>query len=293
MKQNQIQKLKSKKAPCTDSEWEAILEVILLQQESDPEKAAVAEGIEVEAAIEEDVAVELVFKKSTSGITVCPPPPPSAYLSLSNPADPTPQQRLGSLRLLHDEDQEIELFDWCGTSISHSHSLTRTLKSAQSDLLQEQSKTQKLAEQLEDLLKAKGDHEHVLLEKFSLLLNEKKAKIRDLQGGRGEVEMEMGIPSRHKKEEEHVGEENKGKSRRGKRKAETVEPEEGEEMDVDVDEEGREEGATRDTSDEQETEDEDEAPVAAKRGGGSRGGKAEVEAMDEDGSATESEDDGL
>ncbi|KFY47850.1 hypothetical protein V496_10414, partial [Pseudogymnoascus sp. VKM F-4515 (FW-2607)] len=37
LKQNQIQKLKSKKAPCTDSEWEAILEVILLQQESDPE----------------------------------------------------------------------------------------------------------------------------------------------------------------------------------------------------------------------------------------------------------------
>ncbi|KFZ04884.1 hypothetical protein V501_08890, partial [Pseudogymnoascus sp. VKM F-4519 (FW-2642)] len=33
---NQIQKLKSKKAPCTDDEWEAILEVILLQQESDP-----------------------------------------------------------------------------------------------------------------------------------------------------------------------------------------------------------------------------------------------------------------
>lgn len=74
MKQNQIQKLKSKKAPCTDSEWEAILEVILLQKESDPEKAAAVQGIEVEAAIEEDVAVELIFKKSTSGITVCPPP---------------------------------------------------------------------------------------------------------------------------------------------------------------------------------------------------------------------------
>ncbi|KFY79059.1 hypothetical protein V499_01899 [Pseudogymnoascus sp. VKM F-103] len=268
LKQNQIQKLKSKKAPCTDDEWEAILEVILLQQESNPEKAAVAEGIEVEATIEEDVAVELVFKKSTSGIT----------------------QRLGSLRLTHDEDQEIELFDWCGASIQHSHSLTRTLKSAQSALVKEQAKSRKLAEQLEDLLKAKGENEHVLLEKFALLLNEKKAKIRELQGGRGVGEVEM--PSRHKKEEEeHVVEEKAGKSRRGKRKAETVEPEEPEEMDVD-EEQGKEEGATRDTSDEQETEDEDEEPVAAKRGGG-RGGKVEAEAMDEDGSATESEDDGL
>ena len=83
MKQNQIQKLKSKKAPCTDDEWEGILEVILLQQESDPDKAAVAEGIEVEAAVEEDVAVELVFKKSTSGITVRPPSP----LYLAPPID--------------------------------------------------------------------------------------------------------------------------------------------------------------------------------------------------------------
>ncbi|OBT56030.1 hypothetical protein VE04_03513 [Pseudogymnoascus sp. 24MN13] len=221
LKQNQIQKLKSKKAPCTDDEWEAILEVILLQQESDPEKAAIAEGIEVEAAIEEDVAVELVFKKSTSGIT----------------------QRLGSLRLALDEDQEIELFDWCGDSIQHSHSLTHTLKSAQSALVKEQAKSRKLAEQLEDLLKAKGENEHALLEKFALLLNEKKAKIRELQGGGGVGEVEM--PSRHKKEEE-----------------------------------------------EHETEDEDEEPVAAKRGGG-RGGKVEAEAMDEDGSATESEDDGL
>ncbi|KFZ16555.1 hypothetical protein V502_05034 [Pseudogymnoascus sp. VKM F-4520 (FW-2644)] len=272
LKQNQIQKLKSKKAPCTDDEWEAILEVILLQQESDPDKAAAAEGIEVEAAVEEDVAVELIFKKSTSGIT----------------------QRLGSLRLPHDEDQEIELFDWCGASISHSHSLTSTLQSAQAALRKEQSKSQKLAEQLEELIKAKGENEHSLLEKFALLLNEKKAKIRELQGGRGGDEgVEM--PSRHKKEDSPVVDSKKaGASRRGKRKAETVEPEE---MDVDADEEGREEEATRDTSDDQETEDEDgedEEPVTAKKAGG-RGGKAGPvdQDMDLDGEATESEDDGL
>jgi hypothetical protein len=70
VKQSQVHKLKSKKAPCSDDEWEGILEAILLQQESNPEKSAAAEGIEVEAAIEEDVAVEIIFKKSTSGITV-------------------------------------------------------------------------------------------------------------------------------------------------------------------------------------------------------------------------------
>ncbi|OBT68153.1 hypothetical protein VE03_01585 [Pseudogymnoascus sp. 23342-1-I1] len=274
LKQNQIQKLKSKKAPCTDGEWEAILEVILLQQESDPEKAAAAEGIEVEAAIEEDVAVELIFKKSTSGIT----------------------QRLGSLRLPHDEDQEIELFDWCGASILHSHTLTSTLRSAQADLLKEQAKSQKLAEQLEELIKAKGENEHALLEKFALLLNEKKERIRALQGAGGGDAEGVEMPSRRKKEEEPVVEEEKKGTRRGKRKAETVEPEEPEEPEeMDVDEEhGKEEGATRDTSDDQETEDEDEEPVPARRGGG-RGGKAETveRDMDQDGEATESEDDGL
>lgn len=216
------------------------------------------------------------------------PPPTSSSPSTVPQLTPPLQQRLGSLRLLHDEDQEIELFDWCGASISHSHSLTSTLKSAQLDLVKEQAKSQKLALQLEELIKAKGENEHSLLEKFSLLLNEKKAKIRELQGGGGEVEM----PSRHKKEDSPVVDSKKaGASRRGKRKAETVEPEE---MDVDADEEGKEEEATRDTSDDQETEDEDEEPVTAKKAGG-RGGKAEPvdQDMDLDGEATESEDDGL
>ncbi|KFX86655.1 hypothetical protein V490_08963 [Pseudogymnoascus sp. VKM F-3557] len=294
LKQNQIQKLKSKKAPCTDDEWEGILEVILLQQEADPEKAAVAEGIEVEAAVEEDVAVELVFKKSTSGIT----------------------QRLGSLRLPHDEDQEIELFDWCGASITHSHDLTSSLKSTQASLLAEQAKAQKLAEQLDELIKAKEASERALLGKCAVLLNEKKRRIRELEGVRREVEgeMEVEMPSRHKKEEEEEEEEvgkGKGKkaagARKGKRKAETVEPE-GDEMDVDGEE--KEEEETRDTSDDQETEDEDEGgedeePVHATRGGAKKAehvpatrgrgdkGEPEPEPMDEDGSATESEDDGL
>lgn len=179
--------------------------------------------------------------------------------------------------------------------MTHSHSLTSTLKAAQADLLKEQSKSQKLAEQLEELIKAKGENEHSLLEKFALLLNEKKAKIRELQGGRaGEDEEGVQMPSRHKKEDSPVAESKKpGASRRGKRKAETVEPEE-----MDIDEEpGKEEGATRDTSDDQSTEDEDgedEELEPAKKAGG-RGGKAEPvdEPMDQDGEATESEDDGL
>lgn len=48
------------------------MEAILLQQESDLSRSAVLEGIEVGAAVEEGVAVEIIFKRSTSGITVWP-----------------------------------------------------------------------------------------------------------------------------------------------------------------------------------------------------------------------------
>lgn len=70
VKQSQVHKLKSKKGQCTDEEWKAILEAILLQQESDLNKSEVLEGIEVGATVEEGVAVDIIFKRSISGITV-------------------------------------------------------------------------------------------------------------------------------------------------------------------------------------------------------------------------------
>lgn len=60
-----------------------------------------------------------------------------------------------------------------------------TIEKDMSDLrvkYEEQSRTvEKLDQQLEDLIKAKKEHENALLEKFQHLLNAKKLKIRDQQ----------------------------------------------------------------------------------------------------------------
>lgn len=82
---------------------------------------------------------------------------------------------------MHNEDHEIELFEWCGLAIqstsTSSHALA-TLKSR----YQEQSETiAKLTAQLDDLISVKATHEYELLGKFRDLLNEKKSKIRDQQ----------------------------------------------------------------------------------------------------------------
>jgi hypothetical protein len=213
-------------------------------------------------------------------------------------ADPIfPQQRLGSIRLLHDEDQEIELFDWCGGSIQYSHSLVDSVKAARLELGKEQAKSQKLFEELQELIKAKADHENELLEKFSKLLNEKKAKIRDQQralsrAGADTESVEMASRPREEIASPPPAASKKaGPSRRGKRKAATPEPEE---MDVDDEPVNDEEDdeVTRNTSDEETTENddvEDERPAAAAK----KAVESRADAMDQDGSATESEDDGL
>ena len=49
------------------------------------------------------------------------------------------------------------------------------------NILEKEAENRKLNEALEELVRLKIEHEDGLLEKFSLLLNEKKLKIRDQQ----------------------------------------------------------------------------------------------------------------
>jgi len=132
---------------------------------------------------------------------------------------------LGSLRLACDEEQEIELFDWCVESVQHASDVATQLR-------KELAKSQKLFGEVQELLKAKASSETELLEKFSQLLNTKKAKIRDLETQMGvsgfEAPARAEAPSAAaSKEESPVVETKKaGASRAGKRKAAAPEPEE-------------------------------------------------------------------
>lgn len=91
------------------------------------------------------------------------------------------QQRLGSVSLTLNEGEEIALFDWAGAAAEATSSALADLANLRRKYADQKEAFEKLSEQLDDLIKAKAEHENALIEKFRLLLNSKKMKIRDQQ----------------------------------------------------------------------------------------------------------------
>lgn len=79
------------------------------------------------------------------------------------------------------EKVDISLFNWCGTIITSKDKLSHELHSLQTSLREKGAQIKKLEDSLSELVTLKEQHDNALMEKFSLLLNEKKAKIRDQQ----------------------------------------------------------------------------------------------------------------
>ena len=88
---------------------------------------------------------------------------------------------LGSITFTKDEAQEIDIFAWCSLSVQRSDTLETSIQTLNEQLVEQKGTVEKLEQQLDDLIQAKKSHEEELLEKFALLLNEKKLKIREQQ----------------------------------------------------------------------------------------------------------------
>lgn len=91
------------------------------------------------------------------------------------------QQRLGTLVLKRDDEQAIELFEWSGTAASRADALEQHVTNLTNRYRAAEDTIQKLNEQLEELLRAKDNHERQLVANFAQLLNEKKLKVRNQQ----------------------------------------------------------------------------------------------------------------
>jgi anion-transporting ArsA/GET3 family ATPase len=76
---------------------------------------------------------------------------------------------------------KIDLFEWCGQIITSKETTASELASQRKALQEKDDEVKKLEANYEELVNLKNSHENELLEKFSLLLNEKKLKIRDQQ----------------------------------------------------------------------------------------------------------------
>ncbi|KAM0713772.1 hypothetical protein Q7P37_010734 [Cladosporium fusiforme] len=208
-----------------DDEWRSVIAFALLQQRPDANLDAL-QGLETVAAINGETCT-LTLRKNIGGIT----------------------QRLGSIRLDQDDErEEVSAFEWVDTAVAASDALRADLVTLQKSLGSQQSQVAKLTEQLDELVKAKKQHEEDILRKCAVLLDSKKAKIRDLEYELGHIAKNPTGHAGHKA----------GNSARGKRKANSVSPEEEDEHldDAEDDDDLADEEEDGQQTPEQETEDE-------------------------------------
>lgn len=126
--------------------------------DEDPLNVDRLEQLELAASISGTKLV-LVVRRNISGIT----------------------QRLGEIAFRQDNDEAIELYEWAAAAANTTTDLARAMRDLNSKFQTQADTIKKLNEQLEDLIRAKKEHETLLLEKFQALLNAKKLKIRDQQ----------------------------------------------------------------------------------------------------------------
>ena len=170
MKHDRVSSLRVKNCPVSESEWASILEAFFNQEPLDEINAA--------AAVQSESSIAITIRKQVQGITVrCS----AALINSSRSLHFSSQQRLGSITLSHDENEAIELLEWCATSADAVVTSKDAASRAEAKARELETTVNDLKAQLDELVKAKADDETVLLQKFRDLLNEKKIKIREQQ----------------------------------------------------------------------------------------------------------------
>lgn len=88
-----------------ESEWEAILSEVLFQ--GDPAATKHPEGVETVATVGEDGDLSIIVRKNIGDITVRRPFPPPSIPCFDYPRLTIPKQRLGTITLRLEQDEEI------------------------------------------------------------------------------------------------------------------------------------------------------------------------------------------
>ncbi|EFW98836.1 hypothetical protein CMQ_4688 [Grosmannia clavigera kw1407] len=149
LRHSRIDKLRVKTAPCTAAEWEQSLASVLLDQ-------GPFANVDATATVEEESTLTIMIRRRIENIT----------------------QRLGTLSLAYNGDEDIELYEWCGEIVRSRAQAQQLLAETIAERDKLEKSVDELRQQLEEFLAAKEEDENALLEKFCMLLNEKKVKIR-------------------------------------------------------------------------------------------------------------------
>ena len=246
LKESNVNNLQSSHFTGNLDEWKALLKYVLLHERPKDGTPEALQGLETVAAISGS-KLTVTIRKNIGGIT----------------------QRLGSIRL--DEDtprEEVRGFEWADAAVANADALRAELETLQASVSTQQDDVAKLNQQLDDLVKAKKQHEEELLQKFAALLNAKKLKIRDqqrlLNGAQIDPQAAQALEDSSSSPRRRPG-----ASRAGKRRANGA-SEEVENEDADEEEDGEEQAAQPEETpppSDQETEDEGDfdrpAPAAS------------------------------
>lgn len=113
----------------------------------------------------------------------------------------------------------MDIFEWCGLAVKAKDASSHELEGLRASLDEKDDQIKKLEGSLAELVKLKNDNETQLLEKFSLLLNEKKLKIRDQQRLLACANVDPAKLAEVEASRTAVSSRSPGPSRKGKRKA--------------------------------------------------------------------------
>lgn len=158
VKTNNLVALQASKYNGDEDEWRQVLTCTLLQQRPDANLDAL-QSLEVVAAVNGETCT-LTVRNNIGGITA----------------------RLGAINLTQDDErEEVSAFEWVDTAAAASDDLRSELATLHSSLESQQAQVATLTAQLDELVKAKKEHEEQLLRKCAVLLDSKRAKIREQQ----------------------------------------------------------------------------------------------------------------
>lgn len=178
----------------------------------------------------------------------------------------------------HEDDggEGIDFPDWCELAIRSRKQLEAEMDATKQSLREREEERVRLCNALAELTQLKIDSENALLEKFSLLLNEKKSKIRDQQRLLASAVVDPAKVAALEAQRSEARSRSPGPSRHGKRKAAKVEEESDDDAFEKMDVDGPKDGGKSDSEEEREqqqtpdqsTEDEDseeEQPTRSQR----------------------------
>ncbi|KAJ5794435.1 hypothetical protein N7457_001034 [Penicillium paradoxum] len=163
LKQTRLKELRAKNYQGSNNEWIKIVSFILGQSSAPPDESDWGTVLEASANVsgsdEDNKELVITIRKRVQTIT----------------------QRLGTLILKQNDEQAVELFEWTGLTAVRAHRLEEQVSRLTSRHQIAEETIHRLNEQLEELMRAKAQHENRLMANFVQVLNEKKLKIRNQQ----------------------------------------------------------------------------------------------------------------